>query len=223
MSVVNKQTNKIKILGITISSNQKFDKHLTAGSTNMTKSIRYKSTLLRAAKPFLPLRTLAMIGNNLINSTIMYGAPIWGSSSLKNIEIVQAAQTKVVRMLMGSTWGRDNTTHRQKIFSEIGWPNVQQIILMASSNLVRKAGLNQSSQGLNTMIKKKQKKSQRHGHIMRLEHCGPANRKSDTFSSKATQQFNVLPTALKDPLISTAAFKKKLKEHAMSTYLLKEH
>lgn len=58
---------------------------------------------------------------------------------------------------------------------------------------------------------------------MRLEHCGPANRKSDTFSSKATQQFNVLPTALKDPLISTAAFKKKLKEHAMSTYLLKEH
>ena len=215
--------NSLKILGMTLTPDMKFEKHMTTGTTNICKSIRYKATILKAAKPFLPLKALATTGNNLINSTIMYGAPIWGSASRAQINKVQTAQTKVARMITGTTWGVEKFTHRQVILDRIEWPNVDQLIMMATANLVRQAGQNMSSEGMNKMIKKKVQTSQRRGPAMQLRHNGLLKRKNNTFSSTATEQFNKLPITLRDPSLKPSQFKTQLKEFALTTQLLKEH
>ena len=221
-TTINHQST-IKILGITLASDLKYDSHLQKGVNNMTKSIRFKSTLLKAAKPFLPIKALATVGNNLVNSTIAYGAPLWGTSTCKNIDRVQAAQTKVARIITGTTWGEEKFTHRQEILTRLAWPNVRQILLMASTSLARKAGLNQTSNGLNTMISKITPKSDRKGPSMRLKHLGPIKRQSDIFSANATQQFNGLPIELRSPQLTSGQFKTKIKEFAMSSLHLPEH
>ena len=95
--------------------------------------------------------------------------------------------------------GKRQITHRQVLLDKLNWPNVRQIIMAASVNLARKAGFNNSSQGLNNEIRKKNPKSQRNNNEIRLSHSGPANRKPTNFSANATSEFNSLPHCLKDP------------------------
>ena len=61
----------IRVLGITLSENLKFDNHLISGKCNMTKKLNSKINMLRVVKPFISQKALGMVANNLINS------PIW--------------------------------------------------------------------------------------------------------------------------------------------------
>ena len=137
----------------------------------------------------------------------MYGAPIWGSTTKKNISIIQSAQTRVVRMLLGATCGNKKHTHRQTLFSEINWPNVGQILLAATTNLVRRASMNRSSNCLNKAIVKIDSQSNRNKKVMRLKHTGPIKRKSNIFSAHATESFNNLPQSLREPSFTNDQFK----------------
>ena len=212
--------NTMKILGITLAADLTFDQHIHAGQSNMLKSVRYKATLLKAIKPFLPVKALSTIGSGLVNSTIMYGAPIWGTTSEKNISLVQSAQTRVARMLLGATWGTDRLTHRQTLFNRLNWPNVSQILLAATSSLARKASLNTSSQGLNKVLNKVKTKSLRQQDITRIRHSGPAKRKSNIFSANAALTYNGLPKTLKNPTLTNDQFKRKIKEYSRKVKLL---
>ena len=153
----------------------------------------------------------------------MYGAPIWGTSTGQNIGKVQAAQIKVARMSTGTTLSPEKKEHRQTILNKLGWPNVDQIILNSTANLVRKAGLNQSSLGLNKAIKRITQQSSRNSNYMRLGHTGPIKRKQDIFSANGVQIFNNLPKELRNPLLNDKQFKVKMKEYSLSTKSLKEH
>ena len=214
---------EMKILGITLADDLTYDKHLWSAKSNITKSIRYKASIIKAIKPFLPLKSLSTVGNSLINSTIIYGAPVWGNTTKKNIDLVQKAQMQAARVILGANWGKDKMTHRQTLLDRLGWPNVGQMILSASTNLVRKAGYNSSSQGLNNKIKKTIPKSLRNTKSLRLNHLGPAIRKDTQFSAKATQEFNKLPITMRDSTLTERQFKRLMKTHSRKVKLLPQH
>ena len=212
----------MKILGINLSNDLKFDHHVWKGPGNMVKSVAYKTSILKTLKPFLPLKSLAAIGDSLINSTLMYGAPLWGATSEANISRLQNAQIKAGRVITGQG-PRKNRSHRQTMLKTLGWPNIRQLITTATLNLAKNGIEQVSSEGLNTMFKVTTPRLQRTHLTMRLDHRGPLKRKATIFSAKAAHLFNTLPSELKSPKMSTKFFKTKIKEHVASKFLLKEH
>ena len=133
-----KHQNSIKILGLTISDDLDYEEHLTKGKKNMIKSLSVKNALLKLVKPYISQKSLTLIGSSLINSTILYAAPLWGRTSKSNIQKVQAGQIKAARTISGEKWKKGKKTHRQSILNTLDWPNVQQIILSSSLNIIKK-------------------------------------------------------------------------------------
>ena len=108
----------------------KFDSHLWAGKDSMTKSLNQKIALLKNIKPFITQKALAQVGASLINSSILYAAPVWGATTKANIQKIQSLQT-----IVGKAWQRNkNKQHRQELLDELNWPNVTQIIYSALLN-----------------------------------------------------------------------------------------
>ena len=89
--------SSIKILGLTLAANLRFDEYVWRRKTLLVKRIQYKTSMVRTLKSFLPPQLVFQIGNSLINSTIQYGAALWGatSSSDGNKMKVQKVQTRV--------------------------------------------------------------------------------------------------------------------------------
>ena len=110
-----KHQNQIRILGMTLSSDLKWDNHIKSGATNVIKSLNAKNALLRSVRNQIPLKALAQVANNLINSTILYGAPIWASTSKSNIELIQRCQTRAARTVLQQKWHKKNKVHRQTL------------------------------------------------------------------------------------------------------------
>ena len=56
--------NTMKILGITLSSNLSFDKHLWEGESSLTRALNAKIQMLKTVKPFIDRKALAQVGAN---------------------------------------------------------------------------------------------------------------------------------------------------------------
>ena len=74
-STIKHQPN-IKVLGVTLSDNMSFDSHLCTGESNMVKTINKKTAMLKTLKPYISTKTLGEVRASLINSTILYAAPL---------------------------------------------------------------------------------------------------------------------------------------------------
>ena len=216
--------DKKKILGLNLASNNSFDSHLWEGNKNMIKSINTKIGLLKTVKPFISKEALANVGGALINSTILYGAPVWGNTTQTNLDRVQRAQTKAARFIDGRGWKRDKQkSHRQTLLNELKWPNVEQIVNSSIINLTKKAISNKSSQGINNLFATHTPPNPRKTKGQRIAHKGHILRNKNSFSGKATHLYNCLPENLKNSEITPKLFKTKLKEHMKTQHLLKEH
>ena len=212
----------IRILGITLSQNLQFDSHIWAGSTNMIKSSTYKTSLLKTLKPFLPHKALARIGNGLINSTILYGAPVWGVTKKANIEKIQQCQIKAGRTIDG--YGKKGSkSHRQTLLDKLKWPNVCQIINSAILNQTKRAINGKASNGLNKMFTSKFPKLQRGNQGWRIKNKIPVKENKTSFPTKAQELYNNLPPNLRDITLTTLKFKKQLRPHTESNHHLKCH
>ena len=213
----------IKILGITIGEDMGFDEHIWKGKTSITKSLHYKSSLIRTLKPFLPFHLLSQVGNAIINSTIQYCAPIWGPSSAGNRAKVQKAQIRAARIVTGK-WSREGRIcHRQELLSKMNWPNIDQMVTIATMNLMKEAMTGHSSEGLNSLFKVVEPKVEARRQTLRVDHKGPKTRPISVFSANAAQIFNQLPVELRSPSLTIKQFKKKNKKHTMNNYHLAHH
>ena len=65
----------------------------------MTKSIYKKMSMLKIIKPYVTQEQLAYIGNSIVNSIILYAAPIWAQTTEYNFKRIQKAQVKVSQMI----------------------------------------------------------------------------------------------------------------------------
>ena len=214
----------MKILGITLAENLSMDNHIWAGQKSMVRGINTKIALLRTLKPFLKTKDLGNIGSALINSTIAYGAPIWGMTTQKNIERLQSCQTRAARLVTGRGWQKGRIKeHRQTILTQLGWQNVQQLIDSAILNMTKNSTLGQSSKGINDMFKVKNPPNPRAGQGARISHKGKITTKGKTFMLTAPNLYNKLPPELRNPNLSKEKFKGQLKTHMKTQHHLPQH
>ena len=222
-NIISHQDN-IKILGLTLSASMKFDTHLWAGKNSMTQAINSKVALLKTVKPYISTEALGIVGASLINSTILYAAPLWGPTSKTNLDKVQKGQTIAARMVKGKAWQRTRTKqHRQQLFDELNWPNTVQIIYTATANLTKAALDKNSSEALNNMFKVTKSTLPRKATTIRIDHRGKHSKANSVFSVNATSIYNNLPNEIKDPSLTAKQFKSKLKILSRTKNLLPMH
>ena len=211
----------MKVLGVTLAEDMKFDKHLVSGKTSMIQAINTKAALLRTIKPFLSQEAIGKVGSSLINSTVLYAAPLWGTTTKTNTDKIQSAQVRAARIVTNKAWQRTKVkTHRQQTLNLLNWPNITQIVTSATLNLTKKATAKKSSTGMNNMFTNIRPKSQRGNPTFRIKHEGKANKSNNTFSVNATTLFNNLNTEMRNPLLTTDSFKSKLKKLSREMNLL---
>ena len=215
-----KHQSSIKILGVTIAEDLKFDEHIYRGKTNIIKSLNTKNALLRVIKPFINQKALSQIGNSSINSTILYAAPVWGRTTQNNLQKIQACQTRSARMIAGKRWHKGRKTHRQSVLNHLDWPNTYQLVSTASLNIVKKAITDNSSKGLNDLFKVSNPLRSRLIKGQTISHKGPHTRKNNHFSVYGTEEYNKLPVALRDKNITQKQFKEAIKSYSRTINLL---
>ena len=213
-----------KILGITLSEDMKMDSHIWSAKNSMSRSLNSKIALLKTLKPYLTTKSLGQIGSGLINSTISYGAPVWGVTPQQNIDRLQKLQTRAARVIVSKGWEKGGQKpHRQDILDSLNWPNVNQIVTSTTMNLAKSAINGKSSQGINQMFTIAKPNNPRQGQGARISHKGKIKTKSNTFATIAPTMFNKLPAVLRDPEMSTTNFKRNLKQHVLTQQLLTKH
>ena len=189
----------------------------------MIRAINIKTALLKTVKPYLDTKALGIVGGSLINSTILYGAPVWGHTTQKNIELIQKYQTKAARMILKGGWQNEKLTHRQEALDTLGWPNVEQIVISSTLNLTKAAIDQESSRGLNNIFKVTHPTNCRKGQGTRIENKAHASTQNKSFSSHTPQLFNQLPPHMRQQLISRKKFKTELKLHIQMNHKLPHH
>ena len=179
--------------------------------------------MVKTLKKFLPQKILYQVGNSLINSTIQYGAALWGATSLTNIAKVQSAQIRAGRIISGNWRKKRDGVHRQDLMNLMKWQNVNQLINTATLNLTKNAISSNSSVGMNSLFRVTKPSSERRNKGLRVDHRGPLNRSNMHFSANAAITYNKLPPYLREISLTTKQFKIKLKKHIKTTNLLAHH
>ena len=200
------------------------DTYLWKGESNLTRAIRIKVSMMRVIKPFVSQKQLANIGNMVINSQILYMAPLWALTSQGNIEMIQKAQTKAARQL---TWTRrikyTEKIHRQDLMEKIGWLNVRQMLDQSTVNLVKKAAVNRASQEINNMFNLKENGNRRKAQQFIIETENTTKRKGINILEQGKRIFNQLPIEMRNNTMNDYQFKKELKLHTKEHNLLPYH
>ena len=172
----------IKILGINLTQDLSMDTHIWAGSQNMVKSLNSRIALIQVLKPFIPSKELGNIGSSLINSTISYGAPIWGMTSNSNLDRLQKCQIRAARIIVRNGWEKKYLKeHRQDVLQRLGWQNVKQLVNTSILNLTKNALDANSSNGVNRMFSRTLPTNRRLGLVPRISHHGKITANDKTF------------------------------------------
>ena len=83
-----------KILGITLTPDLKMDQHIWTDTKSLYRNINTKTALISNIKPCLTQQQLSVVGGALVNSSFLYAAPIWGTTTQQNIDKVQKIPNK---------------------------------------------------------------------------------------------------------------------------------
>ena len=212
---------KIRMLGITLTSALKYDEHIWEGKSAISKSVYKKMSILRNIRPYVNLETLANIGNSLIGSMISYGAPVWAQTTAKNISLLQAAQTKAARLVAGKRWRgvEGQREHRQQMFENLRWTNVKQLTSAANLNLLKQALSNASATSVNLRFSQSQPTHQRGANITRVDYRGKADRPSGILRFKPRLNLTFCRTISdppSSPLNASKFYKKKIYQPCIS-------
>ena len=190
----------------------------------MAKTISKKIAVLKTIKPYISVKALAEVGSSLINSTILYAAPLWGCTTKSNLDKIQASQTRAARMILSKGWSRTKTkSHRQDALTELKWPNVSQIVHMATCNLTKKALSGNLSIDMNNMFTKSKTEHSRPANRGRIDHKGKIDQNQNIYSVMATNMYNTLPQYMKDPDMTDKKFKNEMKRLSLQMNHLPTH
>ena len=87
----------IKILGLNISNDLTQNFQIWEGPKSIIRTLNSKTHMIRGLRHLLPQKDLAQVAGSLINSTLLYGAPVWGATTEANLDRLQKAQTNAAR------------------------------------------------------------------------------------------------------------------------------
>ena len=214
-----KHQKHLKLLGIHVSQDLSFDYHIWEGPQSIIRAVNKKAGMIRNLKGLIPQKALQQVGNNLVNSTLLYCAPIWGATKQGNIERVQKAQTKAARTVCTKRQKGKPQTHRQDMLNLMNWPNVSQIVMSSTLNLMKRAIMGNSSEGMTKSFKVTKPNHPRSTKQTRISHNGPLSRSTNNFTANACMLYKNLPPDMKDLNMTCKSFKNKLKVYSRSQNL----
>ena len=214
----------LKVLGFTFSEDGKMDEFLWRGDQSIVRSLQVKQSLLRKIKPYTTPKQIGQIANAIINSQILYLAPLWTQTTQGNISKIQKAQTRVLRQI---TWSRrikfNQKQHRQALFTDWGWMNTKQLTQNATNQVVRKAVRNQSTSEINQMFHFNDQSKSRIKNSSQIKTENTNKRHSPNLLDIGRNGYNNLPLHLRDLSLNIFLHKKKSKIEMFKNFHLTEH
>ena len=110
--VVVPQTDEVTYLGIHLDKRLTWRKHIEAKKTQMKLKALSLNWLIACHSP-LQLEHKVLLYNQVIKPIWTYGLPLYGNASSSNIEILQRAQSKILRTMTGAPWYiRNDNIHK---------------------------------------------------------------------------------------------------------------
>lgn len=193
-----------KYLGIILDNKMTWKPHIQKIKAKLTSLMGAIRSIVRC----LPRVVRYIIYNSLIKPHIDYLIEIWGSASKTNLEPLQIAQNKLIKIL----FKYDFLTSTQKIYKETGLMNINQTYIYYNCLLVRKI-LNKDIHSKITFTKKQdiQKIKLRSANDIKL-HKPRTNYGKKCIMFEGAQLYNKLPNDIKEAK-SLLTFKKLLKSY----------
>ncbi|KAH8316575.1 hypothetical protein KR067_010719, partial [Drosophila pandora] len=107
------QANEVTYLGVHLDRRLTWHRHIEAKRTHLKLKASSLHWLINARSP-LCLEYKVLLYNSVLKPIWMYGSQLWGNAtSNSNIDIVQRAQSKIMRTITGAPWYvRNENIHR---------------------------------------------------------------------------------------------------------------
>lgn len=106
------QADEVTYLGVHLDRRLTWRKHIEAKSKHLKLKARNLHWLINARSP-LSLEFKALLYNSVLKPIWTYGSELWGNASRSNIDIIQRAQSRILRIITGAPWYlRNENIHR---------------------------------------------------------------------------------------------------------------
>ena len=122
-------TPTVKVLGITFSSDLKWD----TNAKQILAQLSYRLTILRTIKPLANFSTLKKIATALIVSKVAYSLPAWGNLPQHLQQRFQSCLLTAARICLGPAHARSSTS---KLLGLMKWMSFPQMVEHQTSKIL---------------------------------------------------------------------------------------
>ena len=138
------QVSEEKLLGITVDHSLNWKSQVK----HVQQMIRYKLTILRKIRKYLPISVRKTFYNYYIKPHLDYCCSIWGNCSQKDRSALTRLQKQAARLILNT----DPLTPSKELFSELNWQPFDQIVEQRKATLVYKSLNNSAPQYMSDMF-----------------------------------------------------------------------
>jgi hypothetical protein len=108
---VNDDIPAIRFLGVHFDPNLNFNYHIKLVCSKLSKALY----LLRSSKHFLTQKALKAVYYSLFHCNIIYCLPIWSSTAISNLKVVEKMQTTAIRLICNANYN----AHTEPLFKSL--------------------------------------------------------------------------------------------------------
>lgn len=199
--------HKEKYLGLILDSNLTWKPHLE----NIKLKLSPLTGVLRNITSCLPHKVRYLIYNSLVKPHIDYLIEIWGTAAKTNIDPIQRAQNRLIKILFNYNF----RTPTKKIYEETKIMNIKQTYIYYTCILIRKILNKEIHSNLKFVTKQQTRNLRRASYLVtRPPRTNYGNRNLDF---EGVNIYNKLPSVIKEEK-SITRFKKLLKTHTINSY-----
>jgi hypothetical protein len=215
-NLIVRPVNSIKLLGILISSDLKWNKYLISGKNCLLQQLKSRNTMLQKVCPYTSKPDSIKLANGLFSSKLLYGMESWGSAPDYIIKKLQAQQTASMHIVHGY---QSKKWNRTRLLKETGWLKINLLIQLTSSKLTHKILNGEGPELLTEMMKPttnpniRQTRANMPGKLgNKPNSLGRTNYTKYTYRNLAYTHYSSIPSELTD-IISSVNYKKRIKRY----------
>ena len=121
-SMIN-QSESVKVLGIVISQDEKYQEYLVTGEKSMLKFLNTRLNMLKLLAKYADFKSRKALAEGLVLSKIDYCVTLWGITINSIIDKIQKVQNKAVRVVFGKRDYRAVTL--AELFKQLKWLRIK--------------------------------------------------------------------------------------------------
>ena len=118
------QSESVKVLGIVISQDEKYEEYLITGEKSMLNFLNKRLNMLKILSKHADFKTRKALAEGLILSKIDYCVSLWGITINSILDRIQKVQNKAVRVVFGKRDYRAVTLNQ--LFKQLKWLKIKE-------------------------------------------------------------------------------------------------